>query len=38
LKELKNLGYKKLGEDERSCVVLLGKSKGGMEIKLKRIE
>jgi len=32
-KELKDLGYKKLGEDERSCVVLLGKSKRGMKIK-----
>jgi len=32
-KELKDLGYKKLGEDERSCVVLLGKSKRGMKIR-----
>lgn len=31
-RELKDLGYKKLGEDERSCVVLLGKSKKGMKI------
>jgi tRNA wybutosine-synthesizing protein 1 len=33
-KELKDLGYKKLGEDERSCVVLLGKSKKGMRIRV----
>ncbi len=33
-KELKDLGYKKLGEDERSCVVLLGKSKKDMKIKV----
>ena len=36
-KELKVLGYKKLGEDERSCVVLLGKSKRGMRIRKSEI-
>jgi len=33
-KELRDLGYKKLGEEKRSCVVLLGKSKEGMRIKV----
>jgi tRNA wybutosine-synthesizing protein 1 len=33
-KELKKEGYKKLGEEERSCVVLLGKSKKDMKIKI----
>lgn len=33
LGELKSQGYKKLGEDERSCVVLLGKDKKKMKIK-----
>ncbi len=33
-KELKDKGYKKLGEDERSCVVLLGKNKKNMKIKI----
>ncbi|MEJ2267514.1 MAG: 4-demethylwyosine synthase TYW1 [Nanoarchaeota archaeon] len=33
-KELKDLGYKKLGEQERSCVVLLGKSKKDMKIRV----
>jgi len=33
-KELEDLGYKKLGEDERSCVVILGKSKEKMKIKI----
>jgi len=33
-KELKDLGYKKLGEQKRSCVVLLGKSKEGMKIRV----
>jgi len=32
-KELKDLGYKKLAEEEYSCVVLLGKSKKGMKIR-----
>lgn len=31
--ELKGEGYKKLGEEERNCVVLLGKGKNGMRIK-----
>lgn len=33
-KELKDLGYKKLGEEKRSCVVLLGKDKKKMKIKI----
>lgn len=33
-KELKDLGYKKLGEDVRSCVVVLGKSKDNMKIRI----
>ncbi len=33
LEELKSQGYKKLAEDERSCVVLLGKDKKMMKIK-----
>jgi tRNA wybutosine-synthesizing protein 1 len=37
LKELKSQGYKKLGEDERSCVVLLGKDKRRMKIKEEEI-
>ncbi len=32
--ELENFGYKKLGEEERSCVVLLGKSKERIKIKI----
>jgi len=31
--ELKDLGYKKLAEDEYSCVVLLGKNKKSMKIR-----
>lgn len=36
-KELKDLSYKKLGEDERSCVVLFGKDKKKMKIKKSEI-
>ena len=36
-KELKKEGYKKLGEDDRSCVVLLGKNKKDMKIKKNHI-
>lgn len=35
--KLKSQGYKKLGEDERSCVVLLGKDKKKMKIKKEEI-
>lgn len=37
VKELKSQRYKKLGEDERSCVVLLGKDKKKMKIRKEEI-
>ena len=37
LKELKNKGYKKLGEEKRSCVILLGKDKSRMKIRKEEI-
>jgi tRNA wybutosine-synthesizing protein 1 len=37
LGELKSQGYKKLGEDERSCVVLLGKDRKKMKIRKSEI-
>jgi tRNA wybutosine-synthesizing protein 1 len=37
LKELKDKGYRKLGEEKRSCVILLGKDKNKMKIRKEEI-
>jgi tRNA wybutosine-synthesizing protein 1 len=37
LKELAGSGYKKLGEEKRSCVILLGKDKSRMKIREEEI-